>query len=252
MLDQAERISAPVALLNVLAPLSGPDRAALQQVVTESVREVPARRDILREGDQRTSLLFVLQGWGCRYKQLPDGRRQVVSFMLPGDMCDADTGITEYMDHTIGAITTMKVAEVKFQRFAALRERHPAVSQAIARYQRAQIAIQREWSTSLGQRSAIERLAHLLCELFLRMDSVGAAERNSCDLPLTQTDLADACGLTPVHLNRTLQELRREGIVEHFKRRLIVPDLGALMNRGLFEPSYLHLARSRKSTSHDG
>jgi len=251
MLVQAESICASALLLNALVPLGAPERAAVTRAATGTVREISARRDVIREGDERTSVLFVLQGWGCRYKQLPDGRRQIVSYMLPGDMCDADTGAVETMDHSIGAITAMEVGQVNFPRFADLRERHPAVSQAIARYERSKIAIQREWTTSLGQRSAIERLSHLFCELFLRMESIGAVDGNSCDLPLTQTDLADACGLTPVHVNRTLQELRREGLVEHLKRRLIIPDLRALMHRGLFEPSYLHLA-SRPAILLDG
>lgn len=162
--------------------------------------------------------------------------------MLPGDICDADTGVTERMDHSIGAISAMTLGQVTFPRFADLREEHPAISRAIARYERAKISIQREWTTSLGQRSAIERLSHLFCELFLRMEAAGAVDRNSCDAPLTQTDIADACGLTPVHVNRTLGELRREGLVEHSKRRLVIRDLRALMHRGLFDPGYLHFA----------
>lgn len=242
MLDRAEPDCAPVLLLDALLPLGAQERSALALATGESVRQVSARRDVACEGDRRSSILFVLQGWGCRYRLLPDGRRQVVSIMLPGDICDVDTGAMEIRDHSIGAVTAMTVAEVGLQRFARLRDQYPNLSRAVGRYQRAQMAIQREWTTSLGQRSAIERLAHLFCELFLRMDSIGAADGNSCDLPLTQADLADACGLTTVHVNRTLQELRREGLVGHVKRRLVIPDLGALKHRGLFDPAYLHLA----------
>ena len=243
MLDQAERTCAPALLLHRLVPLDADEKAAVSRAATESVRHVPARRDVVREGDERKSVLFVLEGWGSRYKQLPDGRRQVVALMLPGDMCDADTGVAERMDHSIGAITAMTVGQVSFRSLIELRERHPPVSRAIARYERAKIAIQREWTTSLGQRSAIERLSHLFCEIFLRMDAIGSVDKDSCELPPTQTDLADACGLTSVHVNRTLQEMRREGLVDHSKRRLVIPDLPALMRRGSFEPSYLHLAK---------
>lgn len=250
MLKQADPISAPAQLLSALHPLDPAGLEAIARVAREAVREIPARRDIVREGERPQSILFVLEGWGCRYKQLRDGRRQVVSIMLPGDMCDADTGAIERMDHTIAAISAMKVAQVNFRRFDELRE-HPEVARAIVLHERAKIAIQREWTMSLGQRSAIERISHLLCELFLRLESVGAVEGNSCEFPLTQSDIADACGLTPVHVNRILQELRKEGLVELMKRRLFIPNLRALMDRALFDPNYLYAAR-RNATFGNG
>jgi hypothetical protein len=110
-------------------------------------------------------------------------------------------------------------------------------------------SIQREWIVNIGQRSARERIAHLFCEMFLRLESVGLAEVFSCDFPLTQTDIAETTGLTSVHVNRTLQELRREGLIVLERQRLTIPDMLALQRVGLFNPDYLHIRRLNRHTN---
>jgi CRP-like cAMP-binding protein len=243
MLEPARPLSPTARLLAALLPLDALDIAAITQAASEATREITARRDAIREGDRQRSVLAVVEGWGCRYKHLPDGRRQIVSILLPGDLGDAITGSVEQMDYSIGALTTMQVAEIGIDRVQALREQHPSVALAIARHERMKLAIQREWTTSLGQRTAIERIAHLLCELFFRLERIGGTDRLTCDFPLTQNDIADACGLTSVHVNRTIQELRREGLIAIGRRQLEILDLAGLVNRALFDPAYLHFAQ---------
>lgn len=205
------------------------------------MREIPPRRDIVREGEKPRCVNVVLDGWACRYKQLPDGRRQVVSFFLPGDLCDANVFILKEMDHSIGAITKVRYAEISPADFEELIAQSPRITQALWWHELVVAAVQREWTTNVGQRTAFERIAHLFCELFLKLRQVGLTDGTSCDFPLTQIDIADATGLTSVHVNRTLQELRREGLIELANKRLTIPDLAALMNVSMFNPNYLHL-----------
>jgi CRP-like cAMP-binding protein len=207
------------------------------------VRTVGARRDVVREGDEPRSVNLVLEGWACRYKQLPDGRRQIVSFFIPGDLCDSNVFILKEMDHSVGAITQTRIAEISQPDFQAMMDESPRITQALWWHELVNASVQREWTTNIGQRTAFERIAHLLCEMFVRLRSVGLTDGDSCDFPLTQVDLADATGLTAVHVNRTLQELRRDGLITLEHRRLTIPDLDRLQDVAMFNPNYLHLDR---------
>lgn len=227
--------------LEAFAKLSQDDRALLDRLTRKNIRDVGARRDLVREGDKPRAVNVVLEGWACRYKQLPDGRRQIVSFFIPGDLCDANVFILKEMDHSIGAITKVRYAEIMPDDFEHLMHSSPRVTQALWWHELVVAAVQREWTTNVGQRSAYERIAHLFCELFIKLRQVGLTDGTSCDFPLTQMDLADATGLTSVHVNRTLQELRRGGLIELHGKRLTIPDFKALMNAAMFNPNYLHL-----------
>ena len=185
-------------------------------------------------------MFIVLEGWGCRYKTLPDGRRQIVAIFIPGDLCDFNLYMLKEMDHSIGAITPLKVAEFGREDVEKLTAEHPRITEALFWDQLVSAAVQREWTLNVGQRTAYERLSHFLCEMFFRLRAVGLTSGNSCDFPLTQTDLADTTGLTAVHVNRTLQDLRRDGLVELQARKLTIPNLQALMRAGTFNPNYLH------------
>ena len=229
--------------LEAYAKLSQAERAQLRQLSQKNLRDIPARRDLIREGEKPRAVNFVLDGWACRYKQFPDGRRQVVSFFVPGDMCDANIFILRAMDHSIGAITKLRVAEVSAVDFENLMLQSPRIVQALWWHELVTAAIQREWTANIGQRSAYERIAHLFCELFVRLQQVGLTRDTSCDFPLTQLDLADATGLTPVHVNRTLQDLRRDGLIRLQNRELTILDLEALKAVAMFNPNYLHLDR---------
>jgi len=226
--------------LEAFTRLSPDDKEALAKL-SKVARVVPPRRDLIREGEKPKFVHLMVDGWACRYKTLPDGRRQVVAFFVPGDFCDLNVYVLKEMDHSIGAITRLSVADISRDDMDALTTNYPRITQGLWWEALVNAAIQREWTLNIGQRTAYERIAHLLLELFLRLRTVGLTNGISCDLPLTQTDLADATGLTAVHVNRTLQELRRDGLIVLEKRRLTIPGIEALMTAAMFNPNYLHL-----------
>jgi CRP-like cAMP-binding protein len=226
--------------LEAFARLSADDRSALAEA-THNFRYVEPRRDLISEGDKPRFVHLVLDGWACRYKQLPDGKRQIVSLFVPGNFCDINVYILKAMDHSIAAITRLKVAMITSDEMNALTAERPRVTQALWWHELVTAAVQREWTLNLGQRSAYERLAHLLVELYMRLQAVGRARDGHCDFPLTQNDLADATGLTAVHVNRTLQELRRDGLIELERKQLHILDMPRMMDVSMFNPNYLHL-----------
>ena len=221
--------------------LSPTDHAILTRASTERVRHLPARVDIVREGDKPKDVHLILSGWAYRYKTLEDGRRQVVALFLPGDICDVNIFILRELDHSIGTVTPVSVADLSREFFDSVAAGHPRIVTAFWWETLVNAAIQREWTLNLGQRTAAERMAHLLCEVFLRLQLAGLTHGDSCDFPLTQADLADATGLSKVHVNRTLQELRAANLIVLKGKTLVVPELGRLMQAGLFNPNYLHM-----------
>jgi len=226
--------------LGAFTRLSSDDHAALARI-TRTYRFVDSRRDVISEGDRPRHVHLVLDGWACRYKQLPDGKRQIVSLFVPGDFCDVNVFILKQMDHSIAAITRLKVAMITPDEMSELTAERPRITQALWWHELVTTAIQREWTLNIGQRSAYERLAHLLIELYLRLKTVGRAHDGRCDFPLTQNDLADATGLTSVHVNRTLQELRKDRLIELERKQLQILDLERMMDVAMFNPNYLHL-----------
>jgi len=227
--------------LQAYTRLSSEDQAALAALGRSPVHEAQPRRDLIREGDEPKAVRLILSGWACRYKGLPDGRRQIVGFFVPGDFCDLNVYILKEMDHSIGAITRVSYAQIAPEEMERITEERPRIARALWWNELVNASIQREWLLNVGQRTAHERIAHLLVEMFLRLRAIGLAEEQSCDFPITQSDIAEATGLTSVHVNRTLQDLRREGLVELAQKRLTIPDLGALMRAAMFNPNYLHL-----------
>ncbi|GJD78262.1 Crp/Fnr family transcriptional regulator [Methylobacterium gregans] len=220
--------------------LSGGDKLALQGLA-QKVRAVGAHEDIIREGDNPLHVNLILEGWACRYKQLADGRRQIISFFVPGDLCDPHVFVLRQMDHSIGSLTPLRFAQIPREALLGVTDRHPRITRALWWETLVTAAVQREWTVNIGQRSALERMAHLLCELFIRLRCVGLSEGNSCPLPVTQTELADATGLTSVHVNRTLQEMRSAGLIVLRSKTLTIPDPAALQKVALFDADYLHL-----------
>ena len=226
--------------LDAFTRLSPDDKAAIAQL-SKVARVVQPRRDLIREGETPKFVHLMVDGWACRYKTLPDGRRQIVAFFIPGDFCDLNVYILKEMDHSIGAITRLSVADISREDMDALTTRHPRITQGLWWEALVNAAIQREWTLNLGQRTAHERIAHLLVELHMRLKTVGLTQNGSCDFPLTQTDIADATGLTAVHVNRTLQELRRDELIVLERRQLTIPDIRKLIDAAMFNPNYLHL-----------
>jgi CRP-like cAMP-binding protein len=221
--------------------LSSHDKEVLTAAAAERIRKIDPHEPIVHEGDKPKVIYLVLSGWACRYKHLEDGRRQIVSFFLPGDLCDLNIFILREMDHSMAGIGSVTLAEITRQSFEAILQGHARITQALWWDSLVTIAIQREWTVNLGQRDALERVAHLFCEIFVRLRSAGLTRGKSCSFPITQTELADATGMSAVHVNRTLQELRNMKLINLSNRILTIPDLPRLMQAGLFTPNYLHL-----------
>lgn len=209
--------------------------------IASRTRRYGPREDVVREGEPAGLMRIMLSGWAYRYKHLPDGRRQTLGFFLPGDICDLHIGLLKVMDHSLATITHAVVAEIEGVEFETLISRSERLKRAFQWESLVNMAIQREWTLNLGQRSAFERIAHLLCELYARLEPAGLATDHALEFPLIQTDLADASGISAVHVNRTLKELRATGLIKLEGRMLLFPDMARLRNVAAFDPRYLHL-----------
>lgn len=225
--------------LESLMPLSATERAALDRLTRGSQLRFAPRRDVAREGDPPGLVWLVLEGWAARYKTLPDGRRQIVGFLLPGDLCEPDGVELGRLDHSIAAISSLRCAALAPLQLEPLM-RSQKLRRALAWDQMTASALQREWILSLGQRTALERIANLICELYFRLDRAGLAPGGACLFPITQRDMADATGLSTVHVNRVLKSLRQQRLVDWQGRQLRIPNLGGLMTAALFSAGWLH------------
>jgi len=226
--------------------LSPMDREAITCLREAPIVRVPARQTMLSEGDDPGGVRLLAQGWAYRFKDLPDGRRQIVGLILPGDFFDLGVRLVEEMDHSIAALTPSAYYAIPSEVLERLAREHPRIADAFARHEHVSASIHREWLLNLGRRNAFERLAHLFLEIFMRQSASGHARDGECDCPLTQNDLADATGVTSVHLNRTMQELRREGLVELKSKRLFIRDFDKLAQVAMFNSNYLQLRRETR------
>ena len=229
--------------LEQFTKLSSTDKDALERAASLKVRQLAPKEDIIREGDKPRWVNLILEGWACRYKTLEDGRRAIAAILLPGDMCDLRMFILKEMDHSVGALTPLKVAQIPSGTILELTDNSSRLSRALWWSSLVEEAIAREWTTNLGLRDAAERMAHLFCELFIRLRAVGLTNGTSCELPVTQEQLVEATGMTTVHVNRTLQDLRAAGLVSLKGKTLTIPNLAALQAAALFNANYLHLDR---------
>ena len=236
-------------LLN-FTQLSDDECNAVNQCCND-VREFAAREDVISQGDRTGGVKLLLEGFACRYKVLEDGRRQIVAYFVPGDLCDLRVFILKRMDHSIGAVIASKVATISPENVLKLTNTYPNLTRALWWSTLVEEAIAREWIVNVGQRSALERMAHLFCELLYRFRAVDLNHGNSCTLPLTQVELAETLGLSSVHVNRTLQELRRQKLITLEGGTLTIQDLEALEQVSFFNPDYLHLDYSREKVRPD-
>lgn len=195
----------------------------------------------MREGSRSAAAALLLDGWAYRYCTLEDGRRQITGLLLPGDLWGVDQHLLGRTDFSIAAVTALTYAELPHDRLTQLALDRPRIGNALRRELLVAGSIARQWIVNVGQRTAFERLGHLLCELFFRLRAIGLADSATCPLPLTQADLAEALGITSVHANRVVQELRAAGLIHLENRQLTVPNLDALCDASMFDPSYLHL-----------
>lgn len=228
--------------LLLIGDLADADRQAVLDLPGE-VRSIRRGEDVLREGDHPNESVVVLAGLLQRYKMSPDGRRQIHSLYLPTDTPSFETLPMEVVDNNVGAIAPSRIGIVHHDDLCRLIDEHPKVRMLIWRETLVQGAIFREWLMRNSQMLAHVQMAHFFCEMMLRARAAGIAQGNSCDLPITQEDLADALGVTPVHVNRTLMVLRAGGLVEFQKGRLTIADWPKFAEIAEFDASYLHLER---------
>ena len=208
-------------------------------------RKTFARGDtIIKEGEKVGDIHLVLTGMAARCKTLADGERQIMALLIPGDLCDVEVFVLEAMDHNITAITDTVCVLIPSKIIEALLTESSKITRGLWWSTMINSGILREWIIDHGSRNARERLAHLCYELLVRYRVVGETTDNTIPFPLTQQDLSDATGITPVHVNRMLQELRNDGLIETKDHLLSVLDLKRLKEAAQFESSYLHLVRT--------
>lgn len=195
---------------------------------------------LVREGDRAESCVVVLSGFVHRSKLAGDGSRQILSIHLQGDLVDLQNSLLEEADHDVQALTTVELAYVPHRAIMAVAEAHPAVARALWRDTLVDASIFREWILNLGQRDARKRISHLFCELALRQEAAGLCTGPRYAWPMTQIEIGDATGLSVVHVNRTLQSLRSDGLITTDKQSVTIDDWSGLQAAGDFRRAYLH------------
>lgn len=233
-------IEAHLLKLRVRDDVSVEEEHAIRDAVAE-VREVAADKTIIRAGVELSFSVLLLDGLLCRYKDLRDGSRQISELHVAGDFADLHSFTLKHLDHSVMALTRCRIAIVPHDRIAAITAEHPHLARLWWFTTNMDAAIHREWVLSLGRRSALARLAHLFCELRARLEVVGLTDESGYALPITQTDLAECLGLTPIHINRMLRELREQGLAEFRRGRVTLHDLPRLERVAEFDPAYLYI-----------
>lgn len=234
-----------VARLESHMPLEPADRAGLMALPAQ-MRQFSGRNSSL-SGKLTENHVHVLEdGFACRYRDLPDGRRQILSLLIPGDIVDLRQFVLGGTQPLLAALSPLSMNAIPNSSLLAILETSPRATRALWSTTLVEESISREWLVSIGKRSAIERVAHLLCEIYLRLAAVGRNEGRRFPLPLTQSELADVLGLSTVHVNRTLQELRKSGLIAFQSGMVELFDFDSLAGLGLFSPGYLHLREQSK------
>src|SRR3954454_23807026 len=235
------RMSQPlITRLERHGPLSDKEKDMLREV-TSRVRDHVARQEIVREGSTPTESTLILEGFACRHNNLADGRRQITAVHVPGDLADLHAFLLGKMDDGVSSLTPCKVALVPHSTLREITKTYPHLTRVLWFTTLVDGAMHREWITGLGRLDAYERIAPLLCELFVRLQAVSLTRDHSYELPITQTELGDAFALSTVHVNRTFQTLRSEGLITSQGKTLVINDWERLQQVAQFDPDYLHL-----------
>jgi CRP-like cAMP-binding protein len=226
--------------LELRAQLSAADK---QQILglSHHTRVLEAGSYIIREADPPRECGVLVSGFAYRQKLTGDGARQIIAIAVPGNALDFQNLFLNVADHNVQMLTRGTVAFISREQIQDLAFRNPSIGHAILVKMLVEAAIYREWTLNVGRRDARTRLAHILCELGTRLHALGLVEDYGYHLPMTQEELADAVGLTPVHVNRTLKALEAEGLIVRDRRRVSFPDWERLREVGDFNSRYLHL-----------
>jgi CRP-like cAMP-binding protein len=233
-------ISVHLKKLRQRVEISPEEERAIRDAVAET-RHVAADEIVVHAGEELNSSLMLLDGWLARGKDLAGGERQVTELHIAGDFADLHGYTLKRLDHDVLSLSDCRVAVVPHERLGEITAKFPRLGRIYWFSTNLDAAIHRELALSLGQRSAISRMAHLFCELYVRLEVVGSTKSEGYEFPLTQRELSECLGLTVVHANRTLQELRRRGLVELQNRHLKICDRRGLEGVAEFDSAYLYL-----------
>ena len=231
-----------VRKLRVRDLLSDEEERALAASVSE-VRTFSPGETLVRAGVAVSECNLLVEGMVCRYKDLADGQRQILELHVPGDFVDLHSFLLKRLEHNIGSLTPVRIAFVPHEAMKRVTEEHPHLARMLWFSTLLDAAIHREKILSIGRRSALARIAHIFCELLVRLRMVGLASETGYALPLTQADLADVTGLTSVHVNRMLKKLRDEKLLTFRGGAVTIGDWEQLQSVAEFDPTYLHLER---------
>jgi CRP-like cAMP-binding protein len=229
-----------VAKFLQFAPLSNQEIGVLEAMCQREER-FRAGANIVIEGETPRSAFVVTRGMACRYRLMPDGRRQILSILIPGDFFDLHGFLLKAMDHSVATIGPTRVAAIGREAVMDIILHHPLIGAALWWSAMQEEAMLRERIVALGRRSARGRLAYFLCELVWRQRAISMAEDHTIRLPFTQADLADTLGLTSVHVNRVLQDFRRDKLITLERGRLILHDVEGLQAISGLTSDYLKL-----------
>ena len=233
-------LQAMLEKLATRAPLDESDRQALLSMPFKT-RTVNPHQYIVREGDRPNSAVLVLSGLFYRQKVTVEGARQILSVHIPGDFVDMENCLLTVADHSVQALTSCEIASFERQHVIELIDNHARIARALWIDTLIDSAIFREWIVNVGRRDARSGMAHLLCEFARRLEVTSPSGTHNYELPMTQEQLADALGLTAVHVNRVLKDLESEGLIIRDKRSVSIPSWEKLRKMAGFNELYLHL-----------
>jgi CRP-like cAMP-binding protein len=214
----------------------------LRQAISGARRFEPGRV-VVRSGVMLSECTLLVEGFLCRFKDLADGQRQIMELHVPGDFVDLHSFLLKRLEHNIGSLTPALVAAVPHEAVRAITENYPHLARMLWFSTLLDAAIHREKILSVGRRSAIARVAHFFCELYVRLGVIGETEGFHYRLPITQIDIADATGLTSVHVNRMLRKLRDEDLITFRAGEVTIQDWEGLQQVAEFDPTYLFLEK---------
>jgi CRP-like cAMP-binding protein len=216
------------------------ERQVLEGAVTR-VKEARMDEDLVRDGERPSESTLLLEGFAARYKLLQNGRRQITALHIPGDFIDLHSFLLKKMDHSVVALTPCRICLVPHSTLREITETHLHLGRLLWLSTLIDAAIHREWLVAMGRRPALNQIAHLVCELFLRLQVVGLTQDMSFELPLTQAELGDVLGLSTVHVNRVIKQLRADGLVTWSEQRIVIEDWTRLQEVAEFDPTFLNL-----------
>ncbi|NCP13653.1 MAG: Crp/Fnr family transcriptional regulator [Sphingomonadales bacterium] len=231
-------VNAFLQRLSQAADLTDGELSAVDELCRQP-KDIAAKKYLSRDGDEMVSFPVVLSGWAARYQILRDGARQITRLLLPGDAFYFGSAPNGVAIEEVITLSPCKIVNILYSDMRRLIDRFPAIGEAMRTYGCMENAILASWVVNVGRRDALERMAHLICESHYRLALVDLDQGQQIHFPLTQDDLADVLGLTPVHINRKLQQLRQDDLITLRCKQLTIHDLRALQQVAGFDPAYL-------------